>query len=325
MADAVKVYKHFQTPKAPGVYHRLICLTGERKGVAYFIMGAKRVVLGRSETCDIRLFDLKSSREHAEIMQVGDSYIITDLGSQNGIMVNDLKIKQHTLTNGDKVIIGKTVFKFSEIKVEDHLKQNAKIEKEILEEEEEVEAKEKDKKITILLLCLIAMAIVIWGSEDPIEEVTTKTKAEVALNSGVDEDLSRAIEAKIKKNQEVNEKLGRYFHRGLREFREGNFFRAYVEFENARQWNPKDPMANFYLRKTKEKQNEVISSYFSKGIRDTDALNYDGAIQAYCEIVRLLIHHIPNDQRISQARESIRLIEKRKGVPDNSVECVKKD
>ena len=48
--------------------------------------------------------DIKSSREHAEIAQVGKDYNVTDLESQNSVVVNDLKIKQHTLNEGDKVI-----------------------------------------------------------------------------------------------------------------------------------------------------------------------------------------------------------------------------
>ena len=116
MANAVKIYKHFETPRAPGEYDRFICLTGENKGKAYFLLG-KRVVMGRSEKCDIQILDLKSSREHLELTLVGKNYILTDLSSQNGVVVNDLKVKQHSLTDGDKVIVGKTVYKYSKVEV----------------------------------------------------------------------------------------------------------------------------------------------------------------------------------------------------------------
>ena len=43
-----------------------------------------------------------------------------------------------------------------------------------------------------------------------------------------------------------------YFQKGLREFREGNYFRAMSEFEHALAWSPSDPQAQFYLRKTQE-------------------------------------------------------------------------
>lgn len=323
MSNAVKVYKHFQTPKSPGIYHRMICLTGERKGVAYFLMDGKRVVLGRSEESDIRIFDLKSSREHAEIVQVGDDWIVTDLSSQNGIIVNDLRIKQHVLTEGDKVIIGKTVFKFSRIKVA----AKAKVDESFLSEQEitdQEEDKKKDKKLSLILGGVIVLAVILLGFDTPEEAPPELEKIEATAPEGLEDSFESAIQNRIKANQKTKDKLGRYFHRGLREYREGNYFRAYVEFENARQWNPKDPTANFYLRKTKEKQNEIIASYFSKGSRDKDALNYKAATTAYCTIVRLLIHQAPKDERILQARESLRLIEEKTGAEKNSIVCVKK-
>ena len=323
MSSAVKVYKHFQTPKVPGVYYRLICLTGERKGVAYFLMDGKRVVLGRSEESDIRIFDLKSSREHAEIVQVGEEWIVTDLGSQNGIIVNDLRIKQHVLNEGDKIIIGKTVFKFSKIKVDakSTVDENFLSEQEITEQEED---KKKDKKLSLVLGGIIILAVVLLGFDDTGESEQKFEKVEVTAPEEFENSFENAIQNRIKESQKTKEKLGRYFHRGLREYREGNYFRAYVEFENARQWNPKDPTANFYLRKTKEKQNEIIASYFSKGTRDKDALNYKAATTAYCTIVRLLVHQAPKDERIIQARENLRLIEERTGAEKNSIACVKK-
>ena len=117
MSKAVKIYKHFERPKEVGIHHRVVCLTGKDKGIAYFLIG-KRIVFGRAETTDIRVHDIKSSREHAEIILVGKDYVLTDLGSQNGIIVNDLKVKQHVLNEGDKIIIGQTVYSFSRIEIE---------------------------------------------------------------------------------------------------------------------------------------------------------------------------------------------------------------
>lgn len=323
MSSAVKIYKHFQTPKVAGIYFRLICLTGERKGVAYFLMDGKRVVLGRSEESDIRIFDLKSSREHAEIVQVGEEWIVTDLGSQNGIIVNDLRIKQHVLNDGDKIIIGKTVFKFSRIRVDG----KAKVEEDFLSEQEineKEEDKKKDKRISLILGAVIVLAIVLLGFDDTGDSPAKFEKVVVSAPDEFENSFESAIRNRIKENQKTKDKLGRYFHRGLREYREGNYFRAYVEFENARQWNPKDPTANFYLRKTKEKQNEIIASYFSVGSRDKDALNYKAAATAYCTIVRLLFHQAPEDVRIGQARENLRIIEEKTGAEKDSIVCVEK-
>ena len=325
MSNAVKVFKHFQTPKVAGVYHRLICLTGERKGIDYFLVDKKRIVLGRAEDTDIRIFDLKSSREHAEIIQVGEEWIVSDLGSQNGVIVNDPRVKQHVLNDGDKLIIGKTVFKFSRIIVED---ENKLAENSFLKEQEYNEAEEdkkKDKRLSLILMVVVLLAVIMLGTNDSEdEEVKTVIQSDRSIESGADESFNNAAKRKAAQDRKTKKTLGRYFRRGLREYREGNYFRAYVEFDNARQWNPKNPLANFYLRKTKEKQNEIISGFFSKGLRDMEALNYTAAITAYCSIVRLLVYHIPDDKRITEARDKLRIIEERTGADDKSIVCIKK-
>lgn len=333
MGNAVKVYKHFQTPKTAGVYHRLICLTGERKGMAYFIMEKKRVVMGRAENADIRVLDLKSSREHAEIIQVGPDFILTDLGSQNGIIVNDLKVKQHVLSDGDKIIIGKTVYKFSQIEVKEAENENLDFLNNDQDEEDDEEV-QKDKNISKILLLVLILAFVVLqlgNDEEPEEDLTKNQGGKLAVKEFDDEIISE-VRGQNKRNKESKDKLERYFHRGLREYREGNFFRAYAEFQNAKQWAPKDPTANFYLRKTAEKQNEIIATYFSKGSRDVDALNYKAAETAYCTIIRLLIYNTPKnekgeytDERIKQAKESLRMIEKKTGRDENSIECIRKE
>lgn len=142
---AVKIIKNYKTPAAPGTYFRLLCMTGKNKGLSYFVSG-KRVILGRGDTADVQVLDTKSSREHAEMTQVGDGYVISDLGSQNGITINDLKVKQHQLKDGDRVIIGQTVYKYSLIDVKPHMELVEVNEDDDLEEYEEEEAEEKPKK-----------------------------------------------------------------------------------------------------------------------------------------------------------------------------------
>lgn len=326
MAAAVKTFQHFDTPKEPGVYYRLICLTGEAKGNAYFLFGS-RIVMGRSDKCDITILDLKSSREHAEIIKVGDDYIITDLGSQNGVMVNDLKIKQHSLTDGDKVIIGKTVYKFSKINVKESLietkKKKIKKKVQVIEEEEEEEEPE-NKKLSLVLFGIIALgvAVIFLGDGDENNTGVPQKKSVITANvKEIDKVFSEAAKQRRKVSKENKEKLQIYFKRGLREFREENFFRAISEFENAKQFSPNDPLANFYLRKTREALDERIESYFSKAIRDGDALNYQKSAVSYCGIIRLLANYT-NDSRYISAKEGVKNIEEKLGLDEGEINCV---
>ncbi len=71
----------------------------------------KRYTLGRDRQNDLALLDITASRKHAEVFHSVDSYsfLIRDLGSSNGVMVNAMKIDSpYRLSHCDRVRIGST-------------------------------------------------------------------------------------------------------------------------------------------------------------------------------------------------------------------------
>ncbi len=72
----------------------------------------RRVSIGRSRECDIRLADPNASRKHAELRQDGATYWIVDLGSTNGLEVNGTRTKRAKLEPGDTITIGATKLEF---------------------------------------------------------------------------------------------------------------------------------------------------------------------------------------------------------------------
>jgi pSer/pThr/pTyr-binding forkhead associated (FHA) protein len=69
---------------------------------------ARRVVLGRSRECDIRIPDANVSRRHAEVRQEDATYWVVDLGSTNGTEVNGRRVERGKLADGDRITIGST-------------------------------------------------------------------------------------------------------------------------------------------------------------------------------------------------------------------------
>lgn len=317
MAAAVKVFKHFETPKQDGLYHRLICLTGPNKGIAYFIMG-NRVVLGRSEKADVRVMDIKTSREHAEIVLVGKDYVITDLGSQNGIVVNDLKVQQHILNNGDKVIIGQTVYRFSTVEVKGH--PDKKKEEEVDFKDPSFDDKPKGKKSNLILTAVILLALSIIFLEDDSNDQIDNAKPSRYKMDEMGDPFTASLRQKKKEDRASQEKMNVYFHQGLREYREGNYFRAIAEFQHALSWSPGDALAEFYLRKTREALDKQIEAYFTSAKRDEQSLKFQGAIVSYCSIVRLMYNY-QDDERYKSAVEGIKGMERALGLEEGKVEC----
>ncbi len=62
--------------------------------------------IGRKPTCDIVLDDPAVSGEHAVVKTVGVKSTIQDLGSKNGTYIENQRVKQHELRNGETIIIG---------------------------------------------------------------------------------------------------------------------------------------------------------------------------------------------------------------------------
>lgn len=75
------------------------------------------IILGRDRKADIQLPDIAVSRQHAEIFHGNDGFYIRDLGSSNGVAVNQTRIDNpYLLSNGDCISIGSCVIEFVEDK-----------------------------------------------------------------------------------------------------------------------------------------------------------------------------------------------------------------
>lgn len=68
--------------------------------------------VGRAAENQLPLRDTSLSRKHCEIRAAGDHFVLIDLGSRNGTLVNGVSIKEHRLEKGDKIEIGNSMIIF---------------------------------------------------------------------------------------------------------------------------------------------------------------------------------------------------------------------
>jgi hypothetical protein len=86
----------------------LLLVDGKR-----MVVGPAGVTLGRSRQCDVVLEDPNISRQHAEIRPRGGAWVLTDLGSTNGSLINGRRIDHPEVVKpGDEIEIGTSVIKF---------------------------------------------------------------------------------------------------------------------------------------------------------------------------------------------------------------------
>src|SRR5688572_14187805 len=87
---------------------------GSATGQAFPLNGGDLFVIGRdAEQCQIVIPNSAVSRKHAQIVRTGSKYLIEDLGSRNGTIVNNGKVATPTaLKNEDRVKICDFLFRF---------------------------------------------------------------------------------------------------------------------------------------------------------------------------------------------------------------------
>ncbi|GAB4137860.1 ATP-binding protein [Thermopirellula anaerolimosa] len=90
----------------------LFVIRGNDQG-SRFELTAAVVTIGRDSGNRIQLHDTEVSRRHAEIRRVDDRYLLVDLNSSNGTLVNGKAVREHVLNSGDQVQVGRTLMLFT--------------------------------------------------------------------------------------------------------------------------------------------------------------------------------------------------------------------
>lgn len=91
---------------------RVVIISGDMAGAAYPLKDT--VSIGRADSNTIALKDAKISRQHSQIQQHGDKYVLVDLNSSNGTYVNGQRIEEYVLQNNDEIQIGDYILQFQE-------------------------------------------------------------------------------------------------------------------------------------------------------------------------------------------------------------------
>jgi hypothetical protein len=71
-------------------------------------VGGRDLVIGRHPDCDIVLSGPAVSRRHAQLSFRDGAWILRDLGSTNGTVVNSARVGRCRLWAGDRIVIGDT-------------------------------------------------------------------------------------------------------------------------------------------------------------------------------------------------------------------------
>lgn len=88
-------------------------LNGNAQGKRFFLTDdAPEISIGREEACDFCIDEYVISRQHAKIVKKWGGIALVDLESKNGTYVNNKRITEEFLHDGDRIALGTIVLLF---------------------------------------------------------------------------------------------------------------------------------------------------------------------------------------------------------------------
>src|SRR5690606_26969744 len=98
-------------PKLLEHRHRLLVVEGPDRGLEVEV-AATKLIIGSASANDLVLTDSTVSRRHALVAVEGDRYVLRDLDSTNGTVVDGTPVREAFLAPGARVALGDTVILF---------------------------------------------------------------------------------------------------------------------------------------------------------------------------------------------------------------------
>ena len=91
---------------------RLIAVVGPLLNME-FPLDDEVTVIGRDAAATVCVKSRSASRRHCEVRRDRGQYLIRDLGSSNGTLVNGLPVTECVLQHGDRIAVSDSVFVFA--------------------------------------------------------------------------------------------------------------------------------------------------------------------------------------------------------------------
>jgi pSer/pThr/pTyr-binding forkhead associated (FHA) protein len=84
--------------------------TGFYEGLEWPLLG-ERCVVGRGREADLVLSEPTISRSHAAVQRADGGWVVEDLNSTNGTVVNGTRTTRARIKNGDEIQLGRLVLR----------------------------------------------------------------------------------------------------------------------------------------------------------------------------------------------------------------------
>jgi pSer/pThr/pTyr-binding forkhead associated (FHA) protein len=292
-------YKYTSIARQSGELARLRVTQGPDLGVIYLIT-QPTVVIGRGEDTDVTLFDLKTSRRHAQLQSTSLGWTVQDAGSANGILVNGVNQSRSVVRTGDLISLGETILEFlgadaTESMLNAPLKSIEQAQNEMLNfriQQNRVQAMANPFSLNagaegaakrtkfLLMIGVIGLALILFsGEEKPVKKsLLSKNPMQVS---------PRDLAQYLPKNDPSSRISEQFFKEGFREYKDRNYVRARQKFETVLQVAPGHANATYYLKLTTEAVEQSAQKAIELGRKAKEAGKHQEARAHYESVLRL--------------------------------------
>ncbi len=343
MGNALK-FKQTNVPRQPGEIARVKVVQGPDYGCTYVLLGPEATV-GRGEDNDITIADLKASRRHAQFHLDANGWGVRDLGSSNGITYLGKETRQARLRTNDHVTIGETVLEF--ITSDQSTRMLLAPPKPTVDLQANSAAFEAQRarvralgksgtvppaavrspytqnsgggKGKLLIPIGLGLVALLYFGNDSATPAKKRTAVPVedpaAIALGENRDLA-SIVGNIQDTPETSRSADMFFKAGFREYREKNYLRAKLNFENVLQVSPGHRLAQLYLSQAIRAISDEVDFHLEQGKKGMGSGKLKSAKSHFEAVLRLLFRD-PTNPKAGEARDAIEKVERIiKGEPE---------
>jgi pSer/pThr/pTyr-binding forkhead associated (FHA) protein len=275
--------------------HILEVVKGLDAGSRFKITGP-RVLFGRDKDSDIVIDDKSVSRKHAELIYLEGGYLLKDLDSAQGVVVNGRKVKDHFLKSGDIFIIGSSSYRYINFSQVDSPIRDKTIPGIKLSDLNKVpipmamKGKTNKKRLIIYgglgAFLLIFILLLSGGDKEKEETEEQKTESSVTKEEFDIEDMDIDYKLEIEEGmEEFFKKANEYYFTGRREFLLKNYTRALEEFRKALTFYPRHANARYYAKVTEQRLKEQGEELLNVGKKLFYQFKYDLASRNFQEVM----------------------------------------
>ncbi len=282
-------------------------LEGLNKGEKIFITSSG-LSIGRKKGNDLVLEDPMVSREHARIEQELSGFSIRDLGSKNGVFVNNNLVDTSSLKNGDIIRIGSSVFKF-------HMEEEKVEEAVVFEGKKEFLKKQKKTSpvrimlYTLTAFLLIVVVIAIMSSKKTQEGAREKLPEERNIVEPVTPpnqpsgQPSQEPPPKKELTEEDKARFNSIYQQAELAYFQGSYADAINYFKEALSINPDCDICKKRIDELNKKLIEIIKEIDKRAHEFFESLQYQRAIDEWQRILDIVKD--PTNQFYIEANKNI--------------------